>query len=222
MSLLSHVRRPVEASAAPDAARACELYDAHANGYDASARRTMPLRRRTIALLGLRPGETVLDVACGTGLSFGILRDGVGETGRVIGVELSAAMRELAYSRCGREQWRNVTVIESAVESAEIPLPLDAILFNFTHDVIQSPAALARIFAAARPGARVAVTGMKYAAWWLAPLNPLVRARARPYMTTFAGLEAPWQPLLRYLERFEWRSVHFTTGYIGHGTVKGC
>lgn len=145
----------------------------------------------------------------------------MGETGRVIGVELSHAMLALAHARCAREGWRNVELIESTIESAPLRGPLDAILFNFTHDVIQSPLALQRIFSAARPGARVAVAGMKYAPWWLAPLNALVRARARPYMTTFAGLEAPWRPLLAYLERFEWKSVHFGTGYVGHGVVKG-
>lgn len=204
----------------PNLARARALYRSHAAGYDRSAQRTMPLRRRTIGLLALQSGQTVLDVACGTGLSLGLLQDGVGGSGRVIGVELSPEMLALARARCAQAGWRNVTLIESAMETAELPSPLDAILFNFTHDVIHSPSALGRIFAAARPGARVAVAGMKYAPWWLAPLNPFVRARARPYLTTYAGLEAPWRPLLGYLERFEWASVHFMTGYIGHGTVK--
>ena len=204
----------------PDPVRARALYRAHASGYDASARRTMRLRRRVISLLDLQPGQTVLDVACGTGLSFAWLRAGVGESGRVIGVELSPDMLRLARARCERESWRNVTLIESDMGAVEIPARLDAILFNFAHDVIQSPTALARIFAAARPGATVAVAGMKYPPWWLAPLNPWVRARARPYMTTFAGLEAPWRPLLEFLERFERQSIHFTTGYVGHGRVK--
>jgi arsenite methyltransferase len=180
----------------------------------------MPLRRRVISLLELQPGQTVLDVACGTGLSFGLLRAGVGEGGRVIGAELSAHMLQLARARCEREGWRNVTLIEGDMASVELPAPLDAILFNFTHDVIQSPRALERIFAAARPGAKIAVAGVKYAPWWLAPLNPLVRVRARPYLTTYAGLEAPWKPLLAYLDDFAWKSVLFTTGYIGSGTVK--
>jgi arsenite methyltransferase len=217
---MSREHRKDRSPSPPNPARARALYRAHAAGYDRSAQRTMSLRRRTIGLLELQSGQTVLDVACGTGLSLGLLRDGVGGAGRVIGVELSPEMLALARARAAQAGWGNVTLIESAMESAELPSPLDAILFNFTHDVIHSPSALERIFAAARPGARVAVAGMKYAPWWLAPLNPLVRARARPYLTTYAGLEAPWRPLLGYLERFEWTSVHFMTGYLGRGTVK--
>jgi len=202
---------------APDPRMAIDLYRAHAAGYDASAARTMPLRRRTIARLGLRPGDTVLDVACGTGLSFDLLRQGVGAGGRVIGVELSPDMLARARARCEREGWDDVTLIEAPMENAEIPGKLDAILFHFTHDVLRSPAALARIFAAARAGARVAVAGMKLAPRWLAPLNLVVRAKARPYMTTFEGLERPWDRLAGYLERFEWEPVMFGTGYIGRG-----
>jgi demethylmenaquinone methyltransferase/2-methoxy-6-polyprenyl-1,4-benzoquinol methylase len=204
---------------APDPGLARERYRAHAPGYDASARRTMPLRRRTVAKLALRPGERVLDVACGTGLSFALLREGIGAAGEIVGVELSPDMLALARDRCRREGWRNVTLIEAAMEGAAIAGPLDAILFNFTHDVLRSPAALARIFSVARPGARIAVAGMKYPPRWLAPLRPLVRAQARPYMTTFDGLECPWSLLRRHLADFAWQPVLFGTGYIGWGST---
>lgn len=204
---------------APDPHLAIARYRAHAPGYDASAERTMPLRRRTVARLGLKTGQTVLDVACGTGLSFPLLRAGIGESGRIIGVELSPDMLALARERCAREGWRNVKLLESAMESADIPGPVDAILFNFTHDVLRSPAALARIFAAARQGTRVAVAGMKLAPWWLAPFNVIVRRQARPYMTTFEGLARPWDLLEAHLEDFGRESVLFGTGYIGWGVV---
>jgi demethylmenaquinone methyltransferase/2-methoxy-6-polyprenyl-1,4-benzoquinol methylase len=204
---------------APDPRLTVERYRAHAAGYDASAERTLPLRRRTVAALALAPGQTVLDVACGTGLSFPLLEQGVGPGGHVIGVELSPDMLALARARCVREGWGNVTLVESAMESAEIPARVDAVLLNFTHDVLRSPRALERIFAAARPGARVAAAGMKLAPWWLAPVNVVVLAKARPYMTTFEGLGRPWSLLARYLDRFEWTPVLFHTGYIGWGTV---
>lgn len=40
--------------------------------------------------------ERVLDLGCGTGLSLPLLREGVGDSGRVYGVELSNEMRARA------------------------------------------------------------------------------------------------------------------------------
>ena len=215
MSLFDRFRHPP----APDPGLAIERYRKHAPGYDASAGRTMALRRRTVGLLGLEPGQSVLDVACGTGLSFGLLQEGVGPAGRIVGVELSADMLDLARRRVATEGWTNVTLVEAAMEDAAIPGPIDAVLFNFTHDVLRSAPALANVFAAVRPGARVAVAGMKFAPWWAAPLNLLALAKARPYMTTFEGLGRPWSRLDAYLERFDWEPVMAGIGYIGHGTV---
>jgi hypothetical protein len=82
---------------------------------------------------------------------------------------------------------------------------------------MRSPPALARIFDATRPGARVAFAGMKYAPWWLAPVNVIVRAQARPYMTTFDGLARPWDLAEPYLGVFDWYPVLFGTGYVGWG-----
>ncbi len=179
----------------------------------------MRIRARTIEKLNLCPGDRVLDVACGTGLSIPLLREAVGAEGAIVGIEVSPEMITLARQRVTEADWHNVTLLESSIESADIPGPLDAILFHFTHDVMRSPPALKRVFAAASPGARVAIAGMKYAPWWMAPINLIVRAQARPYMTTFDGLAAPWDLVLPYLQGFQRRPVLFATGYIGWGRV---
>ena len=85
-----------------------ERYRNKAAGYDASAEFTMPLRRRTIDLLRLRPGQTVLDVGAGTGLSYALLRDGVGDSGRVLAFEQSPDMFAFAQQRVQKEGWANV------------------------------------------------------------------------------------------------------------------
>ncbi len=151
----------------------------------------MRMRVRTIEKLALRPGDRVLDVACGTGLSFPLLREAVGTQGEVVGIDISPEMMSLARKRVAEAGWKNIRLLESSIESANIPEPLDAILFNFTHDVLRSPPALQRIFAAAGPNARLALAGMKLLPWWMAPFNVFVRAKARPYMTTFEGLDKP-------------------------------
>ena len=177
----------------------------------------MPLRRRTIAARRLKSGDAVLDVACGTGLSFALLVAAVGAEGRVTGVEVSPDMANLARRRIASEGWSNVTVIEAAAEEAELPDRFDAVLFNFTHDVLQSPAALARVFASVAPGARVAASGSKLLPRWLGPANALVRRLNAPYLTTFAGLRQPWRFLAGYVPDLDVRAVLWGAGYVASG-----
>ena len=201
----------------PDPLRAIECYRAHAEGYDASAARTMRLRRRTIAALELKRGDAVLDVACGTGLSFPLLLAAVGEEGRITGVELSPDMARRARDRIARAGWANVMLIEAAAEHAALAGPFDAVLFNFTHDVLQSPAALAQLFAVVAPGARVAASGSKLLPRWLEPVNVVMRRINAPYLTTFAGLRRPWRYLAEYVPDLEVRAALWGAAYVAHG-----
>ena len=69
--------------------KAAVTYDAAADHFDAG-----PLAfwgrygRRTVELLALLPGSTVLDVGCGSGASAIPAAEAVGPTGRVAGVDL--------------------------------------------------------------------------------------------------------------------------------------
>lgn len=119
----------------PDAQRSVESYRCLASSYDASCAGVMSTRSHAVALLGLRPGDVVVDVASGTGLSFPPIMDEIGAAGHLIAIEHSPEMMSLARQRVQAAGWRNVTLIEAAVEKAEIPRAFDAALFLFTHDV---------------------------------------------------------------------------------------
>ena len=203
----------------PDPRLAVEKYRAHAEGYDASAARTMALRRRAVDLLRLRPGDVVLDVACGTGLSLPLLREAVGPSGRVIGVEVSPEMIAQARDRVALSGWDNVRLIEAGMEDAELGERFDAALFNYTHDVLQSPRALANIRRFARPGARVSLAGIKHPPAWLYPLRLWRLLKARPYVTTFRGLDEPWRGLRAHLASLEVTPVLLGTNYLAHGRL---
>jgi arsenite methyltransferase len=196
-----------------------ERYRAKAAGYDASAQNTMPLRVRTIALLQLQPGEVVLDVGAGTGLSYALLRDGVGEAGRVLAFEQSPEMFEQARSRVAREGWRNVWQVCASAEAVQLPAAPDALLFNYTHDILRSPAALDNLLRQARPGARVAVAGMKFFPWWTGPLNLLPWLKNRPYNARPADLWHPWDRLERHCQSLQRTSTQWGMGYIAHGRL---
>jgi ubiquinone/menaquinone biosynthesis C-methylase UbiE len=203
----------------PDREYALERYRSLAKDYDSATRRIERKRSRAIELLQLGPGDTVLDAACGTGSALAALSRAVGREGRVVGVEQSAEMLAIARERCAGLELRNVSLVESPVEEARIPGLLDAVLFSYAHDVLQSPAALRNVFAAARPGARVASVGAKLYPPALSFLNFWVRWRVRDYMSTLEGLERPWRLLQEYVPGFTVAEVTYLgSGYVGSGS----
>ncbi len=204
----------------PDALRSVESYRRLADGYDESSMADMPIRDRAVALLALKPGDVAIDVASGTGLSFGLIMNAIGPTGHLIAIEHSPEMMTIARRRVEAAGWHNVSLIQSAVEDASVPHTANAILFHCTHDVLQSPAALAVVFAAARDGARVAVVGAKFTSWWLAPLNLWVLFRTRRYLSTYGGLDRPWRHLASYVPDLRVSSHLQDTGYLAHGRYR--
>ena len=206
--------------ARPDASRALENYRDLAPSYEGTCTRIEALRLRAVRELALRPGETVFDIACGTGPALPILAAAVGPFGKVIGIELSPAMASLARQRvAAAELGSSVEVIESAMEALRACPPADALLLCYTHDVLQSPAAIDRLIESAKPGARIAVLGMKTLPWlWGWPANIFNLYRARRYLTTYRNMRRPWCLLeergaaLREVQTALWGSAYITTG----------
>ena len=177
-----------------------EKYREYAGAYDrggAGSAFFAEVRKHLVRRLELKPGDTVLDVACGTGLSFSLILDAIDETGHLIGVDLSSDMLERARERIAANDWRNVVLLHGAAEGVSLGSQVDALLFCLTHDVMQSPRALENLFGQAKPGARVAAFGPRWAPWWAFPMNLFVYYGVRRYATTYEGLSQPWEHLAR-------------------------
>ena len=183
-----------------------------------------PIRRSAIARLGLRPGDTVIDAGCGTGLSLPLLRAAVGPGGRIVGIEQSPEMLAQARACVHKQGWQNVTLIEASVEDAAIGgLPdagADAALFHFTHDILREPSAVANVAGALRPGASVVACGLKWATAWALPVNLFVLGAALHSVSSLAGLAQPWSLLAARLDGLEVDSAGAGAFFIARGILR--
>jgi SAM-dependent methyltransferase len=76
-----------------------------------------------VALADPRPGERVLDVACGTGVVTRLVAQRVGRTGKVVGLDLNPGMLAVAASRAANEPPTSAPITWQEGSATRIPLP---------------------------------------------------------------------------------------------------
>ena len=165
-------------------------------------------RRKAVAALGLRPGDTVLEIGAGTGRNFPYLVDAVGPSGTVIGVDASPGMLRESDRLVEQRGWPNVVLHRQDAAQLELDRDVDAVLFSLSYSAMPEPKrALARAWECLRPGGRLAVmdAGLTQTRFRRL-LDPIARLLIRlgpgnPY-------SRPWDDLAEYgevaTERFMW------------------
>jgi ubiquinone/menaquinone biosynthesis C-methylase UbiE len=200
-----------------DHQHALTQYRLRAQAYDGELVAFEPIRCAAITRLDVAAGATVLDVGCGTGLSFAPLLRAVGPTGQIIGIEQSPDMLELARARVAQQTWPNVTLLNAAAEVSQIQVKADAALFHFTHDILRSPDAVLQVMQALKPGAHVVAAGLQWSAPWAWATNWCVMMAAMYSVTSLDGLNQPWSILAEHLEQLEVSTTLMGSVYIAYG-----
>lgn len=205
-----------------DPGRSVADYRAVAAQYDHATRLINGVRRDAVAALKLEPGETVMDVGCGSGFSFAPIMDAIGPTGRLLAFDHSPDLLAIARSRIAEAGWRNVTLLESTAEVVNFDAKASALLFSYVHDVMQSGAALDNLLRQAAPGARVAICGTKLWPWWGLPVNLYLYVTHRRYITNRnENFGRPWAKIEQRLKNFGVK-VRWPPGwrYVATGTIR--
>jgi SAM-dependent methyltransferase len=203
----------------PDPSLSVAKYRLRAAQYDLELLPFEPVRKEAIAVLDPRPGETVLDVGCGTGLSFGPLLKRLGPQGHVVGIEPSPEMLALARQRIAVHGWRGVTLLQAGAADAPLQGLADAAMFHFTHDVLRDPDALDHVLAHLRPGGRVVAAGLQWAPPWMLPANLFVLGAALYSVTCMEGLEQPWTLLAKRVQGLQVLTRGLGGIYIASGRI---
>lgn len=201
----------------PDPAAALAQYRRRADCYDLEVAPFEAVREQAIQALDLRPGATVLDVGCGTGLSLPLLRRRIGGGGHIIGIEQSPDMLAKARQRVREQRWDHVRLVCAPAAAARIDGRADAALFHLVHDVLRDDDAIANVLRHLKPGARVVASGLRWAPAWLWPANAFVMMAALYSVTSLEGLARPWDKLAPWLDRFALRDVLGGAMFIASG-----
>ena len=163
----------------------------------------------------LQHGERVLDIGCGGGATTLRIADSVGANGRVVGLDISRPLLELARRRAERRS--NVSFIEADAGAGGVPgAPFDAAFSRFGVMFFETPAAaFANIRSALRPGGRLVFACWRPFAenYWsakpLTALAPLLKEPLKPADPNLPGPCALSDPdkTRRILDEAGWREI---------------
>jgi ubiquinone/menaquinone biosynthesis C-methylase UbiE len=176
------------------------------------------LRKHAVDRLSLKHGDCVLDVGCGTGRNFPFLREAIGPTGRIYGVDLSAGMLRNARKLRDRHDWTNIHLTEGDAADYVAPEPLDGVLFSLSYNTMPHHlTVLRRIWKQLRPGGRLVIMDSKlppglggklllpFSLWMMRHTllgNPYIR---------------PWEHHAELVDNFEMQEFLFASYYVCRG-----
>ena len=125
------------------------------------------LRRKVIRAMNLEPGQTVIDIACGTRRNFPWILNKIGPAGTLVGVDYTPAMLERARERVSHEGWENVHLVQGNAARISIDQQFDAALCTLAMSVIPDYwSALKVMVNHVRHGGRVAIAESKLSTNW--------------------------------------------------------
>jgi demethylmenaquinone methyltransferase/2-methoxy-6-polyprenyl-1,4-benzoquinol methylase len=181
-------------------------------------------RLRAVRALGLRAGDSVIDMACGTGLNFRLLEAVIGPHGRIVGVDLTDAMLARAQDRIASNDWSNISLVQADAVDFDFPAELDAILSTYALSQVPGCAeVVAHGASALSGGGRWVVLDLKVpdtTPGWLAPLGTAV---VRPFASIDEWImRRPWETIRDAMQEelvdFSWTELSFGSAFLAAGS----
>jgi ubiquinone/menaquinone biosynthesis C-methylase UbiE len=177
------------------------------------------IRRKAVERLQLKPGDSVLEIGCGTGRNLRFLREAVGPRGHIFGVDLSEAMLSKAKQLCTERKWENVTLIRSDASSYSVPGEVSGVIFSLSYATIPDhKEVLLHVWNQLEVGRNLVIMDAKLPPGILGrlllPYTVWIMRRTvlgNPFMQ-------PWKELGELTEQFKMEELLFGAYYICTGT----
>lgn len=133
------------------------------------------LRRAAVQALELQPGNTVLDLACGTGLNFAFLENAVGQNGKIIAFDYSKEMLASAQQKAAKHGWKNIIFVQDDAAQMSLDMNVDGVLSTIGISAIpEHKKALEKAALALKEGKRISILDAKLSSGLLKICNPII------------------------------------------------
>lgn len=133
-----------------------------------------------LAFSDVKPGQVVLDLGCGAGLDLLLAADRVGESGRVIGIDINEDMLERARKNIQASGFDNIELRRGAVEALPVDSgTVDWIISNCVINLsVDKQKAFSEIGRVLKPGGRMLISDMvaEDLPWWVTRSGVLTAA----------------------------------------------
>ena len=207
------------------------IYRQHAKHYDLAVAlflgafgfRYATYRAHALERLSLRTGDVVVDLGCGTGLSFASILDRIGPSGRLLGVDLSEGMLTQARTRVDGNGWDNVELIQSDMLSYRDPDHVDAVVSMGALGYIEDFETVIEAAANALvPNGQLAIMDIKNPERWPRWLLTLLFASvARPFgVTREYSSGRPWECVPQHFSNSTFEEMYWGLVYIASGVAQ--
>ncbi|MBI2832428.1 MAG: methyltransferase domain-containing protein [Chloroflexi bacterium] len=199
--------------------RRARRYNFTANLYYLIGFRLQAYREKAVLALNLHPGDTVVEIGCGTGGNFPLLQQAVGPNGKIIGVDITDAMLSQARKRVEENRWSNVELVQSDAASFQFPNGVGGILSTFA--ITLAPDFDKIIKSGARslaPGKRWVIADFKMPSNRFVHLAPLLVFLTRPFGVSMElASRHPWESISNYLANTSVTELYGGMVYIAVG-----
>ncbi|MFC2079563.1 arsenite methyltransferase [Candidatus Bipolaricaulota bacterium] len=137
------------------------------------------------ALASLKAGETVVDLGSGAGIDCFLAANLVGETGRVIGVDMTAAMLDRARENATKNDIQNVEFRLGEIEHLPVAdETVDAVISNCVVNLSpDKQQVFSEVFRVLKPGGRMMISDIVQ----LKPLPEVILKSIEAYVGCIAG-----------------------------------
>ncbi len=173
---------------------------------------TLQFRQNAIDSLELKKGEIVIDLACGAGINFSPLEEIVGIEGKIVGVDITKKMLDLAKKKIKENNWKNIELIQCDAAQYTHPEQVDGIVCTFSmYSIPDYKSAIQCCAENLKSGRNLSIFDVKLMKGFMKIANPILFFVTRNIGGSYEKLgRKPWKEMEKYFD-----NIHITEDFFG-------